>query len=100
MSAVDGLVNKYQKKVQQLKIKFYTDLGKLQIECKHEKTHWMQEIRADGSCDKDLSKRCFICGSTIETLEVIDSFKEQLLDKFDAEVELKKLSLATEKTKP
>jgi len=100
MSIVDGLVNKYQKRVQRLQIKFYADLGKLQIECKHEKTHWMQEICHDGSFKKGVFKRCFVCGATVETLEITDSYKEQLLGKFDAEVELKKLSLATEKVQP
>jgi len=95
---IDELVNKHQKKQQHLQLRFYYDLGKLQNECKHEKTHWMQEIRKDGSFKENLYKRCFVCGATVETLEAPDSFREQLLNKFDSEVESKKSSDNAEKT--
>jgi hypothetical protein len=69
---------------------FYNRVDKLQKECKHEKTHWMQELRKDGSFKEGLFKRCFVCGVTVETLALKDSVIEVLMKKFDVSVEQKK----------
>jgi hypothetical protein len=101
MSELDKIVEKYQKKYQclerKLQVAFYSDIGKLQIECKHEKIHWMQELKKDGSLKDGLFKRCLICGSTVETFDTENSFREELLIKFDNEVEVKKLALNGQK---
>jgi|SRR5208283_5059866 len=94
MSEVDKIIEKYQKKHQRLErnlqIKFYTEIGKLQIECKHEKTHWMQELTKEGKLKNGLFKRCLICGSTIDTLEN-EVASEECLTIFDKKADELKL---------
>ena len=70
---------------------FYLAVGKLQHDCKHKKTHWIQELSKNGSFKEDeLYKRCYVCGSTIETLKVTGAQREMFLNNFDADVEQQK----------
>lgn len=67
---------------------FLEKLGKLQAECKHEKTHWMQELNPDGTFKEGLYKRCFICGSTVEVFcSATPEFIENILNDFDSSIE-------------
>ena len=95
MSAMDELVRKYQSKSQKQLARFFLELGTLQAECKHPKTHWMQELTRDGSFKEGLYKRCFVCGSTVERVDVNASNREQLLLVFDEAVE--KLSVQSKR---
>jgi hypothetical protein len=66
--------------------------GKLVESCKHEKTHWIQEIDNDsGEFHNDLVKRCYVCGVNIDELSVEKEFVEKLLADFDKACEEKKL---------
>lgn len=72
--------------------------GKLVESCKHEKTRWIQEVDSEGMLRGDLVKRCYICGTNIDELNVNKKFIEGLLDAFDKSCEEKKLSLAKKET--
>jgi hypothetical protein len=69
---------------------FLEKMGKLQAECKHKHTHWMQEINSDGSFKEGLFKRCLICGSTVDTFYTKIEFIENILNNFDERVEVQK----------
>jgi hypothetical protein len=47
---------------------FIVAWGKLVENCKHEKTHWIQELDSEGTLRKDLVKRCYICGVNVDEL--------------------------------
>lgn len=64
--------------------------GKLVEKCKHEKTHWIQEMDDTGELHNDLVKRCYICGTNIDELSVDKAFTEKLLNDFDRACEEKK----------
>ena len=67
---------------------YYKAVDKLQKECKHEKTHWIQEIAKDGSFPEDtLTKRCFVCGANIDKFNVGVKLAEHFLTVFDKNVE-------------
>lgn len=100
MSELEKLMTKYEKKRQKALVNFYSELGRLQIECTHKKTHWIQEIQKDGSFKEELYKRCFVCGATVENLSISDDVKEEFMNKFDSEVELKKQSLKVAEKSP
>jgi hypothetical protein len=68
---------------------FYIKLCKLQSECKHELTHWVQEITQEGYLKQGLFKRCYICGFTIDRFDTDLEFQNQLLNEFDYHVERK-----------
>lgn len=61
--------------------------------CKHEKTHWIQEVDSNGDLKGDLKKRCYVCGINLEILDVPKYFIEKLLSDFDKACEKKKASL-------
>jgi hypothetical protein len=65
-------------------------VGTLQAECKHRKTHWIQEIKSDGTFKVGLFKRCLRCGSTVDTYYPKPEFIENILNNFDREVEVQK----------
>jgi hypothetical protein len=67
--------------------KYYKAVDKLQAECKHEKTHWMQELDKDGEYKKGLFKRCFICGATVEKLDADNKFIDVAMKAFDDIIE-------------
>ena len=68
--------------------------GKLVAFCKHEKTHWIQEVDSMGNFHNDLVKRCYICGVNIDSLENVEKeFIEKLLSDFDKTCERKKIML-------
>ena len=100
MCEVEKLMAKYERKRQKALVNFYSELGRLQVECTHKKTHWIQEILKDGSFKEELYKRCFVCGATVETLSMSDDVNEELMNKFDSEVELKKQSLKVDEKSP
>lgn len=64
--------------------------GKLVESCKHEKTHWIQEVDNEGNLRNDLVKRCYICGTNIDELIVEKVFVEKLLKDFDKACDKKK----------
>lgn len=71
---------------------FIVAWGKLVESCKHEKTRWIQEVDSEGQLKGDLVKRCYICGTNIDSLEDVETeFIEKLLDDFDKACEEKKL---------
>ena len=73
---------------------FIIAMGKLVENCKHEKTHWIQEVDSRGNFHDDLIKRCYICGVNIDTLEDVEKeFVEKLLSQFDRTCEKKKASI-------
>lgn len=69
---------------------FVIAMGKLVENCKHEKTHWLQEIHPDGTFSTVVVKRCFVCGCNLEFLEVDEQFLERLLGDFDKSCEEQK----------
>ena len=83
---------KHDKMVAQMLGEFYAKVDKLQKECKHEKTHWIQELNKDGSFKGMLVKRCFVCGANIEKLDTTEIQLEMFLNNFDADVERYKIS--------
>jgi hypothetical protein len=91
MSEYQKLKNEYHKKCevwsQKLLKDFMEKVGKLQVECKHPVTHWMQELNTDGSFKEGLFKRCYVCGATVDTLDIDESFINLLLDEFDENCE-------------
>jgi hypothetical protein len=73
--------------------------GKLVENCKHEKTHWIQEVDSMGNFHNDLVKRCYVCGVNIDTLEDVEKeFVEKLLANFDKSCEKKKASINQKET--
>jgi hypothetical protein len=69
--------------------------GKLVENCKHEKTHWIQELDSEGSLRNDLVKRCYVCGVNIDSLiGVEEEFTQKLLKSFDDACERKKKTLS------
>lgn len=68
----DTLFQDYTKKLDKLNTKFYVAWDKLEKKCKHEKTHWMQELDKKGNYKGGLFKRCFVCGKTLEKLPEIE----------------------------
>jgi hypothetical protein len=99
MSELIKLQNKFLEKgakvTLKLQVGFLTEKGELQEDCKHEKTHWLQEIAVDGSFKAGLFKRCFICGATIDKLKCEPEFVEQLLIQFDISVEAYKAKMSS-----
>ena len=87
MSLRDKLIAKYQLKYLKMQVNLAGDLEQLQTDCKHEKTHWMQELKSDGSLKGGLFKRCFVCGKTLETFDCAAEVAEKLVGLFDCEVE-------------
>ena len=77
---------------------FIVAWGKLVEKCKHEKTHWIQEIDQEGEFHNDLVKRCYICGVNIDELNIEKEFVEKLLCDFDRACEEKKAALTHQKT--
>jgi hypothetical protein len=71
---------------------YYAQVGKLQAECTHKKTHWIQELNKDGTFKDGLFKRCFICGGTVDMISISEEDIEYLLNCFDASVEMKKVN--------
>jgi hypothetical protein len=91
MSEFLKLKEKYQTMNQAMNVYFRatfdSDVKELQETCKHEKTHWMQELTKEGDFKEGLFKRCFICGATIEKLEANDKAIELAMQAFDNAVE-------------
>jgi len=69
---------------------YFTKLGIVQEECKHEKTHWIQEIATDGSLSTELRKRCYVCGLTVDTLNLDKDALEAILIAYDKNIEFEK----------
>jgi hypothetical protein len=90
---VDALFEWHAKKLDKLNTKFYATLDRLQKDCKHERTHWMQEIDKAGYPKAGLFKRCFICGATVEHLDASNEAVEIAMKAFDGATELIKASL-------
>ncbi len=95
MSELRKLKDEYHQKCveksRKMLLTFLIKMGELQTECKHELTHWMQELAEDGTIKDGLFKRCFVCGFTIETFNVSADIVKALLSKFDKDVEEQKL---------
>ena len=72
---------------------FIVSWGKLVAACKHERTHWIQEMDEFGELHNNLVKRCYVCGVNIDELCVEKEFVEKLIYDFDAACEEKKASL-------
>lgn len=98
-SKVDELFKWHAKKLDKLNTKFYVTLDKLQKECKHERTHWMQELDRGGYPKAGLFKRCFVCGATVEKLDAPDEAVEVAMKAFDGATELLKASLSSNNIK-
>ena len=94
-SLVDALFKWHAKKLDKLNTKFYATLDRLQKGCKHESTHWMQELDRGGCPKSGLFKRCFVCGATVEQLDLSDDALEVAMKAFDGATELIKASLVT-----
>jgi hypothetical protein len=92
-SEVDKLFKWHAKRLDKLNTKFYVTLDKLQKECKHEITHWMQELDRSGCPKAGLFKRCFVCGATVEKLDASDEAIEVAMKAFDGATELLKATL-------
>ncbi len=94
MSALEELTFKWQREYSRRFTKhlgqYYKAVDKLQAECQHEKTHWIQELVKDGTFEEALVKRCFVCGKNIDKLEADSVFIETVLNEFDASVERRK----------
>jgi len=95
MSELEKLTFKWQKEHSKRFTKhlgqYYAQVDKLQKDCKHEKTHWLQEIAKDGTFKDDLVKRCFVCGANVEKFTVKIDVIEQIMVNFDKDVEQKKV---------
>jgi hypothetical protein len=83
----NDLFEDYTKKLDKLNTKFYVTWDKLQKSCKHEKTHWMQELDKNGNYKGGLFKRCFDCGVTVTKIDGPDEVIESALKAFDDVVE-------------
>jgi hypothetical protein len=101
MSELDKLTQKWQQEHTRRFAKhlgqYYAAVGKLQAECKHTKTHWMQELDKEGNYKEGLFKRCFICGKTVEKLDATDEVVEVVMKAFDDAVEAHKSSQEAKK---
>ena len=97
MSKLVKLEQKFSTKAEETREKqllaFFKAMGELQFNCKHEKTHWIQEISKEGIFSVALYKRCFICGSTVEKIDLKTETQEQILVQFDSSVEQAKLAV-------
>jgi len=71
--------------------------GKLVERCKHEKTHWVQEMDSEGNLHNDLVKRCFVCGVNVDVIQNEKEFVEKLQHDWDTACEKKKNSLHSKK---
>jgi hypothetical protein len=69
-----------------LRATFESEVKELQEACKHEKTHWMQELNKEGDFKAGLFKRCFICGATLDSFED-EKLSELAMDNFDKVIE-------------
>ena len=95
MSEFVKLKEKYQILSQSMNIYFKatfdSEVKELQENCKHDKTHWMQELTKEGDYKEGLFKRCFICGATLEKLDTgRPEFIDELCNQFDLNVENRK----------
>lgn len=100
MSEFVKLKEKYQTMNQAMTVYFRatfdSEVKELQESCKHDKTHWMQELTKEGDFKEGLFKRCFICGATVEMLEVPNEAIEVAMKAFDGATEIIKASLNCE----
>lgn len=92
MSELDKLKFKWQKEHSRRIIEhlcqYYEAVDKLQKECKHNRTHWMQELDKQGNIKEGLVKRCLICGSNIQKVEgTKEEIIEEALHAFDMIIE-------------
>jgi hypothetical protein len=91
MSEFDKLTEKWQREHSRRFTKhlgqYYAAVDKLQKECKHEKTHWIQELDKQGNVTDGLFKRCFVCGVNVQKVDADDKTIELALKAFDDSVE-------------
>ncbi len=96
MSELTKLHSEFIKKNEKRQLKIFKDFQRaiieLQLNCKHEKTHWMQEIDREGKFKDGFFKRCFVCGATVDHIDVSDEEKEKLMQIFDEAAEKHKTS--------
>jgi len=71
-----------------LRATFESEVKELQETCKHEKTHWMQELTKEGDFKEGLFKRCFVCGATVQKFDANDEAIEVAMKAFDGAVEI------------